>query len=362
MESKKTISGACRKGVLLLTFWLFCCLAASAEVIRYPGNTGNRHTAAKASEWNYSEWPYSKTAKDAEKLPSRKGDRAILDMAYYGNGIADGKVAFYGEDGKKIDRQEALSFSAWGKELLSVSSVVVEIKDGANADEMVKRGFKEAFKLREYKNSLLSNQEGRWHIKGNENVRFYVVERYSYDRADVYAVDVKGIFSYSPKTPLVMMEISGMRPEPMNRKELCADAVDVCIRDVWNDRDFADMTRKAHNAANNFSNPDYFGKSRPRNTGGEVPSSAVSSGNDKQSVLSKLDLNDDNYDWCKCNPPGCVETDMKVSFRCSNCMKVNREYARKALQLEQRAKKQGEKVMWIGEGAESKARKAAGGK
>ena len=86
-------------------------------------------------------------------------------------------------------------------------------------------------------------------------------------------------------------------------------------------------------------------------------------GDHPQSELSKLDLDDDTYDWCTCDPPqGCYATDLVVSFGCTKCMKVNREYARKALQLEQRLIKEGIPARWLGRDAENKARSAGAGK
>ena len=77
-----------------------------------------------------------------------------------------------------------------------------------------------------------------------------------------------------------------------------------------------------------------------------------------QPALSSLDLEDESYDWCTCNPPqGCFEAEMCVSFTCTKCKRVNREYAKKALQLERRMKELGAEVHWIGEGAEAKARR-----
>ncbi|MBQ4480238.1 MAG: hypothetical protein II943_06335 [Victivallales bacterium] len=82
----------------------------------------------------------------------------------------------------------------------------------------------------------------------------------------------------------------------------------------------------------------------------------------RQVDLDTIDLDDDSYDWCTCNPPeGCFETEIMVSFVCTKCMKVHREYARKALEFERRMKESGMLIQWFGEDAESKARQAADG-
>ena len=75
--------------------------------------------------------------------------------------------------------------------------------------------------------------------------------------------------------------------------------------------------------------------------------------------LSKLDLKDDNYDWCKCAVPRCSASEYLVVFGCSKCGKINREYARKALALEQKLKTDGKEGHWYGANAEANAHKAA---
>lgn len=73
-----------------------------------------------------------------------------------------------------------------------------------------------------------------------------------------------------------------------------------------------------------------------------------------------FDVDDDSYDWCLCaEPSGVFETAEMVSFLCSKCLKVNREYARKALALEQRLQAQGKPAYWQGPNAEANARRAA---
>ena len=73
-----------------------------------------------------------------------------------------------------------------------------------------------------------------------------------------------------------------------------------------------------------------------------------------------FDVDDDNYDWCLCaEPSGVFENAEMVSFLCSKCLKVNREYARKALAFERRLQSQGKPAYWQGHNAEANARRAA---
>ena len=79
--------------------------------------------------------------------------------------------------------------------------------------------------------------------------------------------------------------------------------------------------------------------------------------------LTSLDLKDENYDWCKCADPGCVAKSMMgmdyyVSFICTKCGKVNRTYAKRALEMERKSKEKGIDTIWIGDNAEEKARSA----
>lgn len=84
--------------------------------------------------------------------------------------------------------------------------------------------------------------------------------------------------------------------------------------------------------------------------------------------LAAMDVDDGSQDWCRCDEPGCfVVEDRKdgksaatVSFGCSKCGKINREYARLALKWEKKMLRQGIHGEWIGENAEANAHKAAG--
>ena len=72
-----------------------------------------------------------------------------------------------------------------------------------------------------------------------------------------------------------------------------------------------------------------------------------------------FDLNDDSYDWCDCDEPtGLFETENMVSFGCTKCMRTNREYARKAVELEKRLKTRGQSGQWHGTNAKAAARRA----
>ncbi len=79
--------------------------------------------------------------------------------------------------------------------------------------------------------------------------------------------------------------------------------------------------------------------------------------------ISKLDVDNDSYDWCQCEEPqGCVATETMVQCVCSRCDRINREYARKTLQLLRRAKESGMQVKWVEKDAESRFRMAVGEK
>ena len=79
--------------------------------------------------------------------------------------------------------------------------------------------------------------------------------------------------------------------------------------------------------------------------------------------LSNLDFEDESYDWCKCMDPGCFTKSLMgfeciVSFVCSKCGKVNRAYAKRAVEMERKAKEKGIDTLWFGENAEEKAKSA----
>ncbi len=80
--------------------------------------------------------------------------------------------------------------------------------------------------------------------------------------------------------------------------------------------------------------------------------------------LHSLNLDDPNGDWCQCKPTGCKETTIMgvpvVLYQCPNCKKVNRQYARLALQREKEWTAKGMQTMWTGD--RSEAVKAAGSK
>ena len=68
--------------------------------------------------------------------------------------------------------------------------------------------------------------------------------------------------------------------------------------------------------------------------------------------LHSLNLDDPNGDWCKCNPPGCIEKTTGefryVQCQCAKCGKVNVEYARRALAMEKEVNAQGGQTQWWG--------------
>lgn len=83
--------------------------------------------------------------------------------------------------------------------------------------------------------------------------------------------------------------------------------------------------------------------------------------------LSSLNLDDDAYDWCTCANPGCTDT-MTInganssgfcSFVCANCAKVNRAYARKAVDYSKRIGAAGGRTVWLGENAAERAHAGA---
>lgn len=84
--------------------------------------------------------------------------------------------------------------------------------------------------------------------------------------------------------------------------------------------------------------------------------------------LKKMNLDDANGDWCKCDDPGCCNTFRVISgkhvggirFFCGKCGKVNVEFAKEAVKYERIIKGEGGTPQWRGVNSEEMAKKAAG--
>lgn len=84
--------------------------------------------------------------------------------------------------------------------------------------------------------------------------------------------------------------------------------------------------------------------------------------------LKNMDLDNKNGDWCKCDPPGCINKVKIVkgkhvgfiTFECSYCKKINVAFAKAALEFGRVVESEGGDIQWYGANAEERANSAAG--
>lgn len=84
--------------------------------------------------------------------------------------------------------------------------------------------------------------------------------------------------------------------------------------------------------------------------------------------LKNMDLDNKKGDWCKCDPPGCINKVKIVkgkhvgfiTFECSYCKKINVAFAKAALEFGRVVESEGGDIQWYGANAEERANSAAG--
>lgn len=259
--------------------WFVLCVALSTESTSYgvenPQNVPPAYSSVNAKSRSFrmlfKKMPKGPTANEAStahvsKVPNDKtppievaeNATQTLQAAFFKSRDLSEGVSFWGKDGRRINKQDVESFSAWGKDLREVSSVVVVVQQDGRGVTAVD-GLKDALKIDNYKKSLLSNTEGRWHLgewSQNDAVTLYVVERHAYSDDEVYAADLGkilkgGFFATLPDEPIIFERVGNHYP-PWNRKQISARDVYRIKQELLEDKEFAEKSRGAYDAAKNL--------------------------------------------------------------------------------------------------------------
>ena len=186
-------------------------------------------------------------------------------------------------------------------------------------------------------------------VKPHEKVRDDS-NRYSKDGDQYKYVGI--LYERDPNDPDKLYIIDGQTGLPMTPQQV-AD-MPTTLSDMWKDMGLSCVS----NDAKDIVPPK---EDSQQDVQPDTANQSDADGKSQQLDLKNLNLDDDNYDWCKCAEPGCRASDILVVFGCTKCGKINREYARKALALEQKLKAEGIETHWYGANAEANAHKAAAG-
>jgi hypothetical protein len=176
------------------------------------------------------------------------------------------------------------------------------------------------------------------------------------------------LYEHDPLNPDVYYIVDGQTGRRMTKREVLE--FPTTISNMWKDMGLACVKNDAidivppkenRRSAQNASSKD--GNDARKGDVAKTDADEAKDSNIHTPIdVSSLNFDDENYDWCKCIPPGCFATSWRVQFGCSRCGKINREYAKKAVVLAKEFKAQGKDFTWSGPNAEADARKAAGAK